>query len=74
MEENTILHVGALSKTKPYKVTVWADECNLTMEVDTRSSVSLISQKTYKRLWLTRELTSCSCCLQSYSGESIEVL
>ena len=57
--EVPIFHVQALERTPVYKVTVEADGCSLTMEVDMGSSVSLVSQPVFKNLWPNKELSHC---------------
>ena len=65
--EVPILHVRACKKSPPYLVTVEADGVDLQMEVDTGSSVSLVSQVTFRKLWPDRKLTQCKYRLRSYS-------
>ena len=72
--EATILHVGSSKRTSPYMVTVEADGVGLQMEVDTGSSVSLVSQSTFRKLWPERKLSECNYRLRSYAEEPIKVL
>jgi len=72
--EAPILHVGSSNRTPPYMVTVEADGVGLQMEVDTGSSVSLVSQSTFRKLWPERKLSECKYRLRSYAEEPIKVL
>ena len=65
-EDIPILHIRATRKTSPYKVTLQVDSCDVVMEVDTGSSVSIISKTTYESLQLERELSPCKYRLHSY--------
>jgi hypothetical protein len=67
-----IFHVGSSTKTPPYKVTVQVDSCDVKMEVDTGSSVMVISKATY--VWPNRQLSHCKYRLRSYLEEPITVL
>ena len=51
-----------------------ADSCPLTMEVDTKAAVSIVSRATFEELWLNRGVAPSTVRLQSYSGESIAVV
>ena len=72
--EEVILHVGSRKRTPPYIVTVEADGASLRMEVDTGSSVSLVSDTTFRKLWPERKLSDCGYCLHSYAKVPIKVL
>ena len=74
VEEAPIFHVGASQTTPPYEVIVKADGGSVKMEVDTGSSVSLVSQTTFESLWPKRELSHCQYRLRSYSEEPIKVV
>ena len=69
-----IFHVGCSTKTPPYEVIVQVDFCDVKMEVDTGSSVTVISKATYERLWPNRQLSHCKYRLRSYLEEPITVL
>ena len=60
---------------KPLKVTVNVDSSELELEVDTGASVSIISEKTYNRLWPERKptLEESTITLRTYSGEQLAV-
>ena len=64
-------------KSKPIMVNVEADGQNLSMELDTGTSVSLISEKTYLSAWTEAERPPLHCSnkkLRTYTGESIPVM
>jgi len=44
------------------------------MELDTGAAVSLVSESTYKQLWLTNSLQESFTRLRTYTGEQINVL
>jgi len=54
--EAPILHLGSSNRTPLYMVTTRADGVGLQMEVDTRSSVSLVSQSIFRKVWPKRKL------------------
>ena len=72
--EVVIFRVGVKQRSPSYEVKVKVDDCDVRMEVDTGSSVSLVSQATYERLWLKRGLSPCKYRLRLYLEESITVL
>ena len=65
---------GVKSKTPQIQVPLKVDGVNLQMEVDTGASVSLMSEKQFKRLWPTRQLQASSIHLRNYSNELIPVV
>lgn len=44
------------------------------MELDTGSTISLVSEERYRQLWPDRTLQMSNAKLQMYSGEQLEVL
>ena len=58
----------------PIRVSLTADSCPLTMEVDTKVAVSIVSRATFKELWPNQSVAPSTVRLQSYSGESIAVV
>ena len=58
-EDAPIFHVHTEEKTPAYQVTVNIDNCTVAMEVDTGSSVSLVSKSTIRKLWPDKELLHC---------------
>ena len=69
-----IFHIGSSTKTPPHEVTVQVDSCDVKMEVDTGSSVTVISKATYERLWPNQQHSHCKYRLRSYLEEPITVL
>ena len=60
--------------SKPILVTVTADGAELQMEVDTGATSSIISEKTYKKIWSTQNsppLEPARTKLKTYTGEAI---
>ena len=53
---------------------VEVDGHSVTMEVDTRAAVSLMSEVTFKQLWAARSVDPSTVQLCSYSGETIPVV
>ena len=65
------------SSSTPLRSTVKLDGKELSMEVDTGASLSLISKTTYKKLWESDtlpELQQTAVKLRTYTGEEIRVL
>ena len=62
---------------KPLQVTVKVNDTDLTMEVDTGASMSLISNATFQKLWPAQSsptLLPSETKLRTYTGEQIDVL
>ena len=62
---------------KPLQVTVKVNNIDLTMEVDTGASMSLISNATFQKLWPAQScptLLPSETKLRTYTGEQIDVL
>lgn len=59
--------------TKPLHVKVLVNGKELTMEVDTGASISLVTKETFDNLWQRRKLEKSSIKLQTYTGEYIKV-
>ena len=72
--ELPLFHVKESDKSQPLRVTVTIEQQEIPMEVDTGAALSLVSETTYKELWLDRTLEQSSKKLYSYSGEAIPVL
>ena len=72
-EERVILRVGG-PPSKPITVTVEIEGKSISMEVDTGSAVSLISQDTQKKCFPQAKLNSTPVVLQTYTAESMAVL
>ena len=68
---NLYAHIGSPS---PYLVTLQVDGVPIQMEIDTGSSLSLISESTFRRLWPNRTLEDSLANLTMYSGAQLQVL
>ena len=72
------MHALSTSENHPLTVKVNINNVNLQMEVDTGATLSIISEKTYKRLWPIKRLTPLlkysDITWKMYAGEQIEVL
>ena len=58
----------------PLKVQVLIDECEVTMEINTGASTSLMSEGMFTSLWPKRKMQHSSINLQIYSKESLTVV
>ena len=61
---------------KPIQVTVNVNGADITMEVDTRASVSIISESTYHKYWKKGQappIVSSSTNLKTYTGEKLSI-
>jgi len=54
---------------KPIKVDLEVDGQQLSMEVDTGASLSLVSETNFRKLWPSRPLQPTAVQLKTYSGE-----
>ena len=72
------LHALTTGKNHPLTVKVKINNADLQMEVDTGATLSIISKKTYERLWPTQKLAPLlkfsHATLKTYTGEQIKVL
>ncbi|KAJ8035756.1 hypothetical protein HOLleu_19529 [Holothuria leucospilota] len=57
----------------PITVQVKVNEKPLTMELDTGASLSLMSHKTFKKMWPNASLEETDVCLNTYTGEELMV-
>ena len=76
-EENeyTLFNLYAhIDSPSPYLVTLHMDGVPIQMEIDTGSSLSLISESTFWRLWPNRTLEDSWPILTMYSGAQLQVL
>ena len=66
------------TSTKPLLVTVELNQAPVDMEVDTGTSISLISKDTYNKLWpnltIAPPLQRSDILLQTYTGEHLDVV
>ena len=79
VEEYCLYHVDhKQSSTQPMRVTVEANEADLSMEVDTGAAASVMSEANYKRVWSDvpelPQLRPTTTNLQTYTGEKLRVL
>ena len=76
-EEYSLFHVSSRS-TKPLQTTVSVNGKHIVMKIDTGASVSLVNEETYKQLCegaeYHSELQKPNITLQTYTGESIEMV
>ena len=73
--EYTLYHVS--NNSSPLVVTVSVNNTTLPMEVDTRATKSIISERTYRQLWgknLALPLQETDTKLRTYTGETITIL
>ena len=64
-------------KNSPMQITVCINGAELTMEVDTGATLSIISQRTYERLWDKENaprINPSKARLRTYTGEIIDIL
>ena len=71
--EYTLFTIPAASSRPPLYTTVSVDKQQLTMEVDTGASFSVISRKTYQKLFSFKPLQQSNVKLKTYSGEPLPV-
>lgn len=73
-EHPPVLNQVSVSSAKPITVEVKLEGHPLLMEVDTGAAVSLVSEKTYRSLFIDTPLQESTASLKTYSGESIKVV
>ena len=73
-EEYSLFHLGPADKGPLYKVMLDVDGQLVTTEIDTVAALSLMSEATFKELWLERISDHSSVQLCSYSEEKIPVV
>lgn len=64
----------ATAKPKPLEVQVIIEGKEVTMELDTGASISLVSEETFNRHWSGHQLQPTSIRLKTYSGEQLTVV
>jgi hypothetical protein len=77
MEEYNMYNVNDNKAKSSYMATPIVNGVEMKMEIDTGAALSVISEKTYKRLWKkkdTPQLQPTSAKLITYTGENIKVL
>ena len=70
----TLLHVRSESAVPPLQVPLLLDGCEVTMELDTGATMTLMSEDTFRILWPGRSLDKCKVRLCSYSKQPIPVM
>ena len=73
-DEYYFFNVESTKSIPPVKVEVVIDGKPVSIEIDTGVSPSIVSEATYKELWLDRPLLPSTVKLRMYSGESINIL
>ena len=74
-QEYAMFYSGSGNPT-PIQVTLSVSDVEVTMEVDTGAALSIISEDTYRRLWVQDNappLKPCTARLKTYTGEVISV-
>jgi len=62
------------SSENPYKVTLSIEGRSVQMEIDTGTSLSLVSEQTYRELWPATPLQKTTVKLKTYAGTPLKVL
>ena len=73
-EEYTLFSLASEHRQKPFEVGLMVDNQQLTMEINTGASLSVISAETYKQKWPGRHLQPSTVKLKTYTGEALRVL
>jgi len=73
-DEYQLLNITSSGKVTPWNVTVDIEGVTVSMQLDTGTSLSLMSENTFREFWPQRSLSSSQVRLGSYSGEPILVL
>ena len=73
-QERTYTMFALQSKVQPIKVQVQLNSCEITMEVDTGASLTLLSESTYSQIATNQELKPTTVKLSTYTGELLPVL
>ena len=74
MEEEQFVHQIGSSATPPYQVQLTVNNKPVIMEVDTGAAVSLMSYKTYQKLFASVPLEKTTVKLSTFTSESIPVV
>ena len=62
------------SKIPPLRVNLKMDDCKINMQIDTGTSVPIISEDTYRKNLALKKLVESSIKLQKYSKDSLPVV
>lgn len=72
-KEYTLFKLSANKHSQSYTVILNVDGQDLSMEIDTGASLSIISEETRKLLWPNKRLQPSTVKLATYSGESLAI-
>ena len=72
-KEYILFNLPATQSPRPLTVTLKVDDQDLPMEIDTGTSLSLISDDTRKLLWPNKQLQPSTAKLKTYSSESLPI-
>ena len=71
VQEDTLEYpLFILDNSNPLKVTMMIDDKVVTLELDTGSGVTLMSEKKFNELWEYRQLQPSTVTLRTYTGEN----
>lgn len=73
VKEYSLYSVSTNKKRQPLMIPVKIEDINLSMELDTSTSVSIISENTYKKWWSSKPLDKSAVVLRTYTGEILDV-
>jgi len=73
-DEYPLHNVDSPAATKPLLIEVLINNQSISMEVDTGSAVTLVSEYTFKNKWPDTPLQTSSIKLHTYTNESLQVL
>ena len=71
--EYSLYTVSTNKKPQPLMIPVKIEDINLSKKLDTGTSVSIISEKTYKKWWSSKPLAKSAVVLRTYTGEILDV-
>ena len=74
VNEYPLFHMGSAGHSKPLTVTLAVDDCPVRIDVDMGAALSIVSEATFKELWLDKSPSSSNIRLCSCSGEAISVV
>ena len=73
-KEYSLYNTSTGQKPKPMMIPVKIEDITLSMELDTGASVSIISEKTYKKVLSSKALEKSTVSLRTYTGEPLDVM
>ena len=76
-QEYSLFHIQGCKSSPPILITLKVNGVDLTMELDTGATLSLISEKTYKELFPAEtvpHLQASKAQLKTYTGKVIKIL